>query len=51
MMSGWSKKESFALAYSLVVFVYDKTDHRKARTATLDIPRTKSGEIHGPFQR
>jgi len=49
-MSGWSKKESFALGHSLAVFVYDKTDHREARTATTDIARTNSGEIDGPFQ-
>ncbi len=50
MMSGWSNQESFALGYSWVVFVYDKTNQRKARTETLDIPRTGSGETDGPFQ-
>src|SRR5260370_35262419 len=34
------RQKIFGLGYSLIVFVYEKTDHRRTRTATLDILHT-----------
>jgi hypothetical protein len=41
-----ARQKIFGLGYSLLVFVYDKTDNPKARTATLNIQHTIFVEKH-----